>query len=131
MCEAVESSNGRALVKNGGKRVNGRRAEACGGRGFGRGTNPPLLTVPRRNSSWGLARTCGAELPTRGVDGPRPLLGLHCGAAITTCFERHWLSVERSSVRATWQACGRPESRRGKFSFGGPRGEKTYVLPAK
>jgi len=44
------------------------------------------------------AMPCGAELPTRGVDGPRPLLGLHCGAAITTCFERHWLSVERSSV---------------------------------
>ena len=42
--------------------------------------------------------TCGEELPTRGVDGARPFLGLHCGT-ITTGLERHRLSVEQS-VRA-------------------------------
>jgi hypothetical protein len=39
--------------------------------------------------------TCGDELPTRGVDGPRPFLGLHC-SAITTGLGRHRLSVEHS-----------------------------------
>ena len=40
--------------------------------------------------------TCGEELLTRGVDGARPFLGLHCGA-ITTGLERHRLSVEHSA----------------------------------
>jgi len=40
VCKAVQSANGRALAKNGWKRVKGRRAEACGGPGFGRGAVP-------------------------------------------------------------------------------------------
>ena len=54
----------------------------------------PLLTERGGTTAAGL--TCGEELLTRGVDGARPFLGLHCGA-ITTGLERHRLSVEHSA----------------------------------
>ena len=91
-----------------------KRAEA---RGSAAALFPTATSAVAEQLMGGPARTCGAELPTRGADGPRPLLGLHCGAAITTRFERHWLSEERSScvVQGRGKACPEGDDRRGKF----------------